>query len=91
MANYFILYQYRYTEIRPKRERFAHDEHGIGQTTHTVEGFAKKVVYFGEDRSANEWEKLLERLEDDIAKSILEKDVECRDNVDVQIVGVSKL
>ena len=86
MANYFILYQYRYNEICPKRERFAHDEHGISQHTHTVEGFAKKVLSISEDR-----EELLERLEDDIAKSILEKDVECRDNVDVQIVGVSKL
>lgn len=91
MANYFILYQYRYNEIRPKRERFAHDEHGIGQTTHTIEGFAKKVLCISEDRDVHEWEELLEHLEDDIAKSILEKDVECRDNVDVQIVGVSKL
>ena len=91
MANYFILYQYRYNEICPKRERFAHDEHGISQHTHTVEGFAKKVLSISEDRDVHEWEELLERLEDDIAKSILEKDVECRDNVDVQIVGVSKL
>lgn len=91
MANYFILYQYRYNEIHPKRERFAHDEHGIGQTTHTVEGFAKKVVSINEDRDVHEWEETLECLEDNIAKSILEKDVECRDNVDVQIIGVSKL
>ena len=91
MANYFILYQYRYTEIRPKRERFARDEHGIGQITHIVEGFGKRVLSISEDRDAHEWEELLERLEDDIAKSILEKDVEHRDNVDVQIVGVSKL
>lgn len=91
MANYFILYQYRYTETRPKRERFAHDEHGIGQITHTVEGFAKKVVYFSEESKVDEWEEFLDHLEDDIARSILEKDIECRDNVDVQIVGVSKL
>ena len=91
MANYFILYQYRYTEIRPKRERFARDEHGIGPITRTVEGFAKKVMSISDDRSSDEWEEFLEDLEDDIAKSILEKDVECRDNVDVQIVGVSKL
>lgn len=91
MANYFVLYQYRYTEICPKRERFAHDEHDISQHTHTIDGFAKRVVYCSEDRSAIEWEEFLERLEDDIAKSILEKDIEHRDNVDVQIVGVSKL
>lgn len=91
MANYFILYQYRYTEIRPKRERFARDEHGIGQVTHTIEGFAKKVVSFDEAKDPDEWEEFLESLEDDIAKSILEKDVVCRDDVDVQIVGVSKL
>lgn len=91
MANYFILYQYRYDEVCPRRERFVHDEHGISQCTRTFEGFAKKVVYFGEDRSPTEWEELLERLEDDIAKSILEKDIEHRDNVDVQIIGVSKL
>ena len=91
MANYFILYQYRYTEIRPKRERFARDEHGIGQVTHTIEGFAKKVMSISDDKSSDEWEELLECLEDDIAKSILEKDVVGRDNVDVQIIGVSKL
>lgn len=91
MANYFILYQYKYTETRPKRERFAHDEHGIGPSTHTVEGLDKRVVSIDEDGSPTEWEEFFEILEDDIAKSILEKDVEHRDNVDVQIIGVSKL
>ena len=57
-----------------------------------LDGYSLEVptaAYGGASRI--EWEELLERLEDDIAKSILEKDVECRDNVDVQIVGVSKL
>lgn len=91
MANYFILYQYRYTEVCPKRERFAHDEHGLSQYTRTFEGLDKRVLSISEDRSPTEWEEFLENLEDDIAKFILEKDIEHRDNVDVQIIGVSKL
>ena len=91
---YFITWQYSYLEYPTNRfETVQFNGMSVTQTNRGIErkGTCKQVIEVDSELSIKDWEQFISDFEEDKAKELVEHDLERRDYVNINIIGITKL
>lgn len=91
---YFITWQYSYLEYPTNRfETFRMNGMNLVRANRGIEheGIWKSVVEIDSELSTEGWEQFINDFEEDKAKNLVEQDLDHRDHVNVNVIGITKL